>query len=132
MAQKLSSSRIEVADSVEAVYELATEQRWGDGLPVIPPTEERVIRMLEGLDRDPDDVIGSMPPSNNDVTVEKVAINAVMAGCLPEHMPILIAAVEAMIEPDFNLHGIQATTSPVAPLVIINGPIRKKVNIYCG
>ncbi|MBM3210703.1 hypothetical protein FJZ33_00670 [Candidatus Poribacteria bacterium] len=132
MVQKLSGSKIEVADSLEAVYDLVTERRWGDGLPVIPPTEERVMKMFEGLDKDPDDVIGIMPPANNDVTVEKVAINAVMAGCLPEYMPILIAAIEAMVEPDFNLHAVQATTSPVAPLLIINGPIRKKVNLNCG
>ena len=134
MAQKpkLGASRIEVADSVEAVYELVNEQRWGDGLPVIPPTEERVMRMLGGLNRGPDAVIGVMPPANNDISIEKVAVNAVMAGCLPEHMPILVAVVEAMIEPEFNLHGIQTTTSPVAPLVIINGPIRKKANINCG
>ncbi|MDP6180275.1 MAG: UGSC family (seleno)protein, partial [Desulfatiglandales bacterium] len=129
---KLSASRIEVSDSVEDFYELVLENRWGDGLPVIPPTEERVMKMFAGLDRKPSDVTGGMPPSNNDVTIEKIAVNAVMAGCLPEYMPILIAAVEAMIEPSFNLHGIQATTSPVAPLVIVNGPIRGKVNLNCG
>lgn len=128
----LASRRIDISDSVEAVYDYAYKNGWTDGLPIIPPTPERVERMLSYVGRRGDEVIAEMPPAMGDATVEKIAINAVMAGCLPEYMPVLVAAVEAMAEPKFKLYGIQNTTNPVAPLLVINGPIRKRLDINCG
>ncbi|MBI2864340.1 MAG: hypothetical protein HYX94_07220 [Chloroflexi bacterium] len=105
---------------------------WTDGLPVIPPTEERVRPFVDYLKRDPAEVIAKIPPNLGAATIEKIAINAVMAGCRPEYMPVLLAAVRAMVEPDFNLAGMQTTTAPAAPLLVINGPIRRQVAINCG
>ena len=130
--KELKSKIVELPDSLEEVYEYVCSQKWGDGLPIIPPTEERVWKFIDYIDREPDEILGEMPPVDGIVTIEKIAINAVMAGCLPEYMPVLIAAVEAMLEPEFNLQAIQATTNPAAPLAIINGPIRHQFNINCG
>ncbi|MBI2909159.1 MAG: hypothetical protein HYX92_16055 [Chloroflexi bacterium] len=106
---------------------------WTDGLPIIPPTEERVLKMLKGTKRDAQELIGAVPPKWGPATTEKLAINAVMAGCLPEYMPVIIAAMMAMIEEQsFNLYGVQATTHPVAPLVVVNGPIAKKLDMNSG
>lgn len=126
------SAIIETEDSWEEANRVAYEKGWTDGLPVVPPTEARVSRMLEQTRRRPEDVVANLPPKNGTATVEKIAINAVMAGCLPSYFPVLLAAVEALAEPQFNLHGIQATTSPVGPLAIINGPIRKELGMNCG
>lgn len=128
----LASNRLEVADSVEAVYQEVCERGWGDGLPVVPPTEDRVERMLEYVGRQPGEVVATLSPGEGEATVEKVAINAVMAGCLPEYLPVVIAAVEALVEPQFSLHSVQTTTNPVGPLLIINGPIRQKLGLNCG
>jgi hypothetical protein len=124
--------RIEVADSLDAIYRLMDLRGWWDGLPVVPPTEARVSRMLEYSDRGPQEVIGIVPPRRGKATMEKLAINAVMAGCLPEYFPFVIAAVQAMVEPAFNLYGIQATTNPVAPLLIANGPLVKEIDLNYG
>ncbi|MBI2907622.1 MAG: hypothetical protein HYX92_08215 [Chloroflexi bacterium] len=115
----------------EAINNLFFERGWTDGLPVIPPTEEAVGAMLSGAGRDRSEILGKIPPNWAYATVEKVAVNAVMAGCLPGYLPVVIAAVEAMVEEPFNLHGMQATTHGCAPLVIVNGPIRKELNINC-
>jgi hypothetical protein len=123
------SEIIEVADDLEAFNAYAIEQGWSDGLPLVPPTEERVTRMLAGYERTSGDVVASLPIENADCTIEKIAINAVMAGCLPSYMPLLIAAVQAVADPAFNLTGIQATTNPVTPLIIVNGPIRRPLGI---
>lgn len=128
----LTSPRVEVADSLEAVYQEVCQRGWGDGLPVVPPTEDRVERMLEYVGRPPGEVVATLSPGEGEATVEKIAINAVMAGCLPEYLPVVIAAVEALAEPPFNLHSVQTTTNPVGPLLIINGPIRKKLDINGG
>ena len=93
---------------------------------MIPPTAERVVRMLEGTARDPQEVIAVMPPNMGEVTVEKVAINCVLAGCKPEYMPVVIAAVEAIATDDYNIHGVMATTMGASPVIVVNGPIRKK------
>ena len=100
-----------------------------DGLPVIPPTEEAVWEMLDLAGVSPDETIAIVPPDNVAVSAEKIAINAVMAGCLPEYFPVVLAAVKAAVEPQFNLLGIQTTTSPVAPVVVINGPIRARIGV---
>lgn len=128
----MTAKRIEVPDSLDEFYELAYEKGWTDGFPIIPPTEDRVGRMTEGAERDPEELITEVPPLFGRATVEKVAINAVMAGCRPEYMPVIIAALKAMSEPEFNLFGSQITTAAIAPLIVINGPIRKKLDINCG
>ena len=129
---QLVSKRIDVPDSLEEINALYYQRGWTDGLPIIPPTEERVAQMLTGTTGKPQDVIGEVPPLWGEATVEKVAINAVMAGCLPEYMPVIITALDAMLEIKVNLYALQATTHPVAPLTIVNGPIRKALGLNSG
>ena len=107
-----------------------TQRSWGDGLPIVAPTPERVAAMLGG--RDGGRVLGSMPPLWRQATLEKLAINAVMAGCEPAAFPIIVAAVEAMLDPTFNLYGVQATTHPVAPLLVVNGPYGRRIGLHGG
>ncbi|MBI2907500.1 MAG: hypothetical protein HYX92_07605 [Chloroflexi bacterium] len=130
--QTLTSKRLRIEDSLEAINQLFHEKGWTDGLPIIPPTEDRVRRMLTGTKRKPEESLGGMPPKFGEATIEKVAVNAVMAGCLPEYMPILITAVEGMLDERYPLYGMQATTHPAAPLAIVNGPIVKKVGLNAG
>ena len=125
----LVSQRVELADEYEAVQQLYLERGWSDGLPVAPPTLERVEAMLAGAGVDPQQVVAEIPPNWGSATVEKLAINAVMAGCLPEYFPAVLAAVAAMSDPAFNLYAVQATTHPCAPLVIVNGPIRQALGL---
>jgi hypothetical protein len=127
----LTSRRIEVSDPAEAM-EYFYQQGWTDGLPVAPPTPERVREFLEYAGNLPGDILGMIPARNRVITAEKVAINAVMAGCLPNYMPVIVAAVEAMCQEEFNLHGISATTGGTAPLLIVNGPAAQQLNINCG
>ncbi len=129
---ELVSKKIEVPDSIEEVGDYFYRRGWTDGLPIVPPTEDRVERMLNGTTRKPQEVIGEIPPGEGLATVEKVAINAVMAGCIPQYMPVILTALEAMLVPKFNLLGIQPTTHPVAPLIIVNGPIRKELGLNSG
>ncbi|MBI3300687.1 MAG: hypothetical protein HYZ72_01200, partial [Deltaproteobacteria bacterium] len=103
-----------------------------DGLPVVPPTEERVKRMLAGADRDPQELIGTVGPNYGRATVEKVAINAVMAGCHPSYFPVVLAGVAALSDEKFNAHAINVTTFSATPLAIINGPIRQEIGVNCG
>ena len=112
-------------------YEFLTDQGLTDGLPVIPPTEERVLHMLDGTSRAATDVVARVPPNLAPATVEKIAINAVMAGCRPRYLPVVLAAVEAACTDAFNLHGVLATTYCVGPIIIINGPIRHEIGINC-
>ena len=106
----LTSNLIEVEDNWEAVNDWFLKEKLSDGLPIVPPTAERVEKMLAATTRDPAEVIGPIPPKWAPCSIEKIAINAVMAGCLPEYLPVIIAAVEAICEPRFNLYGVQATT----------------------
>jgi hypothetical protein len=128
----LQAERIEVEDDLWAVNAFFDEKGWTDGLPIIPPTEERVAHMLAAVKRASQDVIGAVPPRWAPATVEKVAINAVMAGCLPQYMPLLVAATEAITDPKLNLYALQATTGGPAVILIVNGPIRKQLNINGG
>src|SRR5262245_1917013 len=128
----LASDVLELPDTLEAVEAHFRAQGWTDGLPIVPPTEARVARMLEGIAAEPDHVVGKLPPLWAEATVEKVAVNAVMAGCEPEVMPVLVAALEAMLDPGFNLYGVQATTHPVAPLVIVHGPATARLAMHAG
>ena len=131
MAQEWHSTQLEI-DVTEDLIEVCYENGWTDGLPVVPPTPERVERMLSGTDRDPDELIAAVPPKWGGATVEKVAINAIMAGCKPAYLPLILTAVEAMTSEQFNLHGVQVTTSHVGPMLIVNGPIRKELEINDG
>jgi len=127
----LLSRKIEYGEQDDPM-ELCFERGWTDGLPVTPPTDERVLRMLSGTRRAPDEIIGRIPPYLAECTVEKVAVNAVLAGCKPEYMPVLLAALEAALEPVFTLHGVLATTYFSSPIVIVNGPIAKKIGMESG
>ena len=131
-AEDLTSSSIYSDDSPEAVFQTMLDGGWSDGLPVIPPIHDRVERMVEATGLDAAHLVGYINPDGGVATVEKIAVNAVMAGCLPEYMPVLIAAVQAIIEPEFNIHGLQTTTNPCAPLLVINGPIRNTIGINSG
>ena len=125
------SRKIELGD-YEDEFETAFDRDWSDGLPVVPPTPVRVYRMLQGTKRDPHEILGAMPPDYQPCTVEKVAINAVLAGCKPEYMPTLLAAVEAVLDDAFCLHGVVATTMFIGPIVIVNGPVRKALGMNSG
>lgn len=108
------------------------ERGWTDGLPIVPPTETRVHELLKHTTRDPREVVGVLPPRQGEATVEKIAANAVMAGCRPEYFPVVLAAIEALADPRFNLDSVQATTHPVATLVVVNGPIARRLGIQSG
>ncbi|MFT6290545.1 MAG: hypothetical protein ACJAR2_001136 [Ilumatobacter sp.] len=127
----LASRRIEVA-SAEDEMEMMFDRGWTDGLPVVPPTEERVMAMLEGTSREPGDIVATVPPDLVEINVEKVAIAAVMAGCKPEYMPWVLTAVEAACTEAFNMHGLLATTMPVTPVIICSGPGTRAIGMNSG
>ena len=116
----------------EEVFEEFVRRGWCDGLPIVPPTPERVAAMVTAGGLDPARSFGVMPPLWRECTVEKIAVNAVMAGCVPPHFPVLLAAVQAMLDPAFNLYGVQATTHPVAPLLILSGPGAQRLGMHSG
>jgi hypothetical protein len=128
----LVSERIEIDDDPVAFLKLATDAGWGDGLPLIPPTEERVREFVAASGRFPDEVIAEVPPRNGRATVEKIAVNAVMAGAPPEAMPLLLAALDAMSDPLFNLFALNTTTCCVVPALIVNGPVRDALKLPMG
>lgn len=130
-ASKLSARRVRMPADLDP-FEFLDQQGLSDGLPVVPPTGERVARMLAGTSRQPAEVVAEVPPNLAPATVEKVAINAVLAGCRPEYLPVVIAAVEAACTDEFNLHGVLATTYFVGPLLIVNGPVRGRIGLNCG
>ena len=123
---------VEAPDDLDELIEFFHARRWSDGLPVVPPTRERVERMLSCTSCKPDEVIATVAPNYGAATVERMAINAVMAGCRPDHLPVLIAAVQAMSVPEFNLQGIQATTNPVAVWLVVNGPVTEQLGVNGG
>ncbi len=124
-------SRFELPDTVEAI-EFYYEQGLTDGLPVIPPTEERVLQFLEAAGVEPTEVIGTRPSRNWIVTADKVAINAIMAGCLPEYAPVVVASIRALLRPEFNASAISETAGTSAPMIMVNGPIRHELDINSG
>jgi hypothetical protein len=128
----LDSEKIRVEDSIDKVYGLFYELGWTDGFPVVPPTKERIKAMLSGCNRDPRETVAVLPPKLAAATIEKIAINAVMAGSLPDFMPVIISAVEAVAEEKFRLMGVQTTTHPCGVLIVVNGPISRRLGINSG
>jgi hypothetical protein len=127
----LGSRRIE-AGPLEDDAELCFERGWTDGLPVVPPTPTRVLRMLAGTSRAPDEVVAVVPPDLVPCTVEKVAVNAVLAGCRPEYLPVVLTAVEAACTETWNAHGVLATTWFSGPVVVVNGPVARAIGMNAG
>jgi len=129
--RSLRSRRVplgEEEDDVEAAYERA----WSDGLPVVAPTPARVVAMLAGTTRDPSEIVAVVAPDLVECTVEKVAVNAVLAGCRPEYMPVVLAAVEAACSEPFNMHGLLATTWFAGPVVVVGGPVARSIGMNHG
>lgn len=126
----MRARQIEIAERDDP-FEFMFDQGLTDGLPVIPPTPERVIRMLTGTRRDAQEVIGTCAPNYAPVTIEKIAINAVMAGCKPEYLPVVIAATEALCSQEFNAHALVSTYGP-SPVMVVNGPIRNRIGMNMG
>jgi len=118
----------ELADAIELVY----AKGWSDGLPCVPPTRELVARCVAASGRDGSDLIGEIPPKGGRATIERIAANAVMAGCLPEYMPVVVTAIEALLDERFNLRGVQGSTHLCTPLVIVNGPAAARLQINGG
>lgn len=116
----------------EAINDAYYEAKWTDGLPIVPPTEERVEAMVAAVSLSPDTNLGEFPPRWRETTVEQVAVNAVMAGCRPEHFRVVIAGVEAILDQTFNLYGLQATTNPAGVMLVTNGPVSKELDINSG
>jgi hypothetical protein len=116
----------------EDVYAEFCKREWCDGLPFVPPTPERVRAMVAATRLAPTADLGLMPPLWRDAVIEKLAVNAVMAGCEPAYFPVVVAAVQCMLDPSFNLYGVQATTHPVAPLVVVSGPYAATIGLHAG
>ena len=119
-------------DDSNDVFEFFFDKPWSDGLPIIPPTETRVARMLEGTRRDPDEIVGLVPPLHEAASVHSVAVHAVMAGCRPEYLPVVLGGLETILIEDFCINGAQATMHGVAPLMIVNGPYAKQIGLHGG
>src|SRR4029434_10341950 len=128
----LTSELSSIADDPEAVFAFVEAQGWGDGFPVIAPTEARVQPMLEAPPLPPSQVVGVVEPRRGEATVEKIAVNAVLAGCVPAAFPAVLAAVEAVCEPRFNLVALNTTTCCATPALMLNGPCRQRLGIECG
>src|SRR6266540_1544064 len=131
MAVELTSERHTLDDPGEAI-DYCYDQGWTDGLPVVPPTEERVQAFLDAMGLAPEKVVGEIPARARTIRAEKVAINAVMAGCLPDYAPVVVAAVEALCAPEHNVNGSAASTGGSAPLLIVSGPIAQRIGMNGG
>ena len=128
---RLASKAYDLSD-VWAAQELYHANGWTDGLPIVPPTRDAVVACLELAVADPAQLVGVEPVRGVAVTAEKLAINAVMAGCLPTHFPVLLACFAAMLRPEFLLHGATASTGGCAVLVVLNGPVRRELDASGG
>ena len=126
------SQRVSFKGTLQEVNQFYYRKGWGDGLPIIPPTEEAVAEMLTGTDLPPDHIVAKIIPRKGKATVEKIAINAVMAGALPTHMPVLIATVEAFSDPKARFDTFEVSTGSWAPSLTINGPIRRDIHVNCS
>src|SRR5262245_12036053 len=125
---KIALAMTDATDAFETLY----ARRVTAGLPVIPPTVERVRAAVEATGRDGDELIALVAPRHGRATVQRIAVNAVMAGCRPEYLPVVLAAVEAICDPAFALEGVSGTTDAVTPLVVVNGPVRRALDVNCG
>jgi len=123
------AGRVTVDDDLEAIFERFTREGWSDGLPFVPPTEDRVAQMLAQSDLHPSLSLGPMPPRWGETTIAALAVNAVMSGCAPPYFPVLVTAVKAILGKPFNLYGIQGTTNPASPVLIVNGPIAREIGL---
>jgi hypothetical protein len=130
-ARRLTSEQVELLD-YQSVQEHFWSEGWTDGLPVVPPTEELVEIYLDMAGIEPHQVVGVLPERGREITAEKVAINAVMAGCLPEYFPIVLAAWQAVCAPEWNLNSGALSTSGPAPLIIVNGPVARQIGMRSG
>ena len=121
-------------EPMEAVdeFEFFLEKNWSDGLPVVTPTEPRVAHMLTGTTRDASEIVGNIPPAMEPATVRTVAIHALMAGCKPGYLPVVLGGIALMLREEFNLNGVQGTMHGVAPLMIVNGPYAQKIGVHGG
>lgn len=126
------ASRVPVQGSVSDINNHFHERGWTDGLPIIPPSEDLVRKMLEASPRSSEQSLGKMSPLDGTATVEKVAVNAVMAGCRPDYFPVVLAAVKAVLQPQFNVGSITTTTGGAAPVVVVSGPVARKLGIQSG
>ena len=133
-ASLISSQPAEVGtlEDSESAQELFLERQWTDGLPIVPPTGDRVREMMGTVSRGPQDAVASLAPQWRPATIEKIAVNAVMAGCRPEYFPVVVAAVEAMADPAFDLIAHATCTSSSTPIFIVNGPVREAINLESG
>ena len=130
-AYDLASKRVSLQETDDPI-EYYFEQGWTDGLPVVPPTAEKIGTFLDAVGRSPSEILGTEPVRGRVVTVEKVAINAVMAGCRPEYFRVVLATMEAMLEPEHNLHAVTVSTMGAAPLLVINGPVVDEIGLNSG
>jgi hypothetical protein len=128
----MSLARATVQLEEDDVYPEFVRREWCDGLPFVAPTRARVDAMLAGARAEGAESLGLMPPLWRECTLEALAVNAVMAGAQPTYFPAIVAAVEAMLDPAFNLYGVQATTHPVAPLAIVTGPYARAIGLHAG
>lgn len=128
-ASAVASRLVEVPVSEDDLQDYFMEKGWSDGLPVVAPTRERVERMLGANPTlNPDELVGMIPPRKGHATVRQIAVNAVMAGCRPEYLPVVVTAVRCILKKEWNLEAIQVTTHPASPLIVIHGPIAKAIN----
>ena len=130
-AYDLASKRVQLQETDDPI-EYYFEQGWTDGLPVVPPTSEKIGAFLDSVGRSPSEILGTEPVLGRVVTLEKVAINAVMAGCRPEYFPVVVATIEAMLEPEHNLHAVTVSTMGAAPLLVVNGPVVEQIGLNSG
>ncbi len=132
-AELVKLKMVELPDSLDAINDHFYQQGWTDGLPIVPPTPERVAKMLDGLPwRTADDIIGVVPPAMGVARLHSVAVNAVMAGCRPEYLPVVVAALQAVLETKYGLAHRQTTTHAGAPLIIVNGPCVERLGLNYG
>jgi hypothetical protein len=129
---ELQARKFEVGGSPGDLQDWFEEQGWTDGLPVVPPTPELVEAMIAESGLSAAAELAQLAPSGAIATVEKIAINAVMAGCRPAYMPVVVAAIRAIGQTQFNLAAVQATTHPISPLIVVNGPVRDRIGLNCG
>jgi hypothetical protein len=131
-ASTVTTTSAATAPSIDDLVEYYFEQAWSDGLPVVPPTPERIAAVLHALGGEPQRLVAIVPPRRGRLTNEILAINMVMAGCKPEYAPVVRAAMRALCSQPFNLGGVQATTHMASPLLVVNGPIRNAIGMNAG